>query len=113
MDISDGLTLDAARMANASGCGIVLDLAKIPISNDAERLASMDENQSALEHALTDGEDFELLLAVPPAAADGLLGDQPLEVPLTRIGECIEKAGLWQRGADGSLTAITPRGYEH
>lgn len=113
MDISDGLTLDAARMASASGCGIVLDLAKIPISNDAAQLAAMANNRSALEHALTDGEDFELLLAVPPAAADGLLRDQPLDIPITHIGECIEDSGLWQREADGSLTAITPRGYEH
>ncbi len=73
----------------------------------------MANNQSALEHALTDGEDFELLLAMPPAAADGLLRDQPLDIPITHIGECIEDSGLWQREADGSLTAITPRGYEH
>jgi len=50
---------------------------------------------------------------MPPAAADGLLRDQPLDIPITHIGECIEDSGLWQREADGSLTAITPRGYEH
>ena len=40
MDISDGLALDASRLAAASGCGVALDLAAIPISADALRLAA-------------------------------------------------------------------------
>ena len=46
-------------------------------------------------HALTDGEDFELLFAVSPADGARLLEEQPLgEVPLTHIGECVPH-GLW------------------
>jgi thiamine-monophosphate kinase len=65
LDISDGLTLDLARMTLASGCGAEIDLSEVPVSEAAHQLALAD-GKSALEHALSDGEDFELLLAVPP-----------------------------------------------
>ncbi len=113
LDISDGLTLDASRLATASGCGILLDLSQIPISADAHRLAELRQGQSALDHALTDGEDFELLLAVSSSEADRLLDDQPLDVPLTRIGCFIPEVGLWRTEEDGSRSPLIPRGYEH
>ena len=65
MDISDGLSLDLSRLAMASGCGIIVDLDAIPIANDAYRLAKKD-GRSPLQHALSDGEDFELILAMDP-----------------------------------------------
>ncbi len=63
MDISDGLSLDLSRLATASGCGIIVDLDAIPIAGDAYRLAKKD-GRSPLQHALGDGEDFELILAM-------------------------------------------------
>jgi len=68
---------------------------------------------SALNRALGDGEDFELILAVPPEIAADLLGRQPLGVPLTRIGQFIEQPGLFSSGKDGTCEPLTPRGYEH
>lgn len=112
MDVSDGLALDASRLAAASGCGIALRLDKIPISPDAERLAACDR-VSSLEHALGDGEDFELLLTAPPETAERILRDQPLDVPVTIIGECVDQAGLWQIGVDGGLMRLDSRGYRH
>lgn len=112
MDVSDGLALDASRLAAASGCGIALRLDKIPISPDAERLAACDR-VSSLEHALGDGEDFELLLTAPPEAAERIVRDQPLDVPVTTIGECVTQAGLWQVGAEGRLTTLDASGYRH
>ncbi len=45
------------------------------------------------DHALCDGEDFELILAVPPDAAAQILHDQPLDcVRLTDIGEFVAEA---------------------
>ena len=113
MDISDGLALDAMRMARQSQCGIVLDLRSIPISSDAMSLAGNDNSRTALERALSDGEDFELLLAVSADEAERILADQPLKIPITRVGECITREGLWQRATDGSVSALSPRGYEH
>ena len=67
----------------------------------------------ALEHALGDGEDFELLLAVPPDEARRMLAEQPLGVPLTDIGQFTAEPGLWQREAGGPVRPLTPSGWEH
>jgi len=117
MDVSDGLSLDLSRLATASGCGAIIDAARVPIAEDAYRLtereAACDPAQGALDHALGDGEDFELLLAVPPSAATKMLRDQPLDVPLTQIGELVAQPGLWLRQADGQTEPLVPRGYVH
>ncbi len=63
MDISDGLAMDLHRLCLASGCDAELNaeqLSKV-ISDDA-RVCSQQDGRPALEHALTDGEDFELLV---------------------------------------------------
>jgi thiamine-monophosphate kinase len=113
MDVSDGLALDASRLAAASGCGVALDLSAVPVSDDAQRL-SRTTGRTPLEHALGDGEDFELLLAATPAEAARIVRDQPLDVPVTRIGWFIEAAGLWQ-SADGGATLqpLSPTGFQH
>jgi thiamine-monophosphate kinase len=112
IDISDGLSLDLSRLAQASGCGAVLELAALPLDDDAYRLAAQD-GATPCEHALADGEDFELLLAVPPDEARRLLADQPLPVPVTRIGSFLDQPGLWAADPDGQTQPLTPRGYEH
>jgi thiamine-monophosphate kinase len=112
MDISDGLALDASRLAAASGCGIALRLAEIPVSADAERLAAT-TGRPSVEHALGDGEDFELLLTAAPEVAEQLVRDQPLGIPLTRVGECVAVLGLWEIDAAGALKPLVATGYEH
>jgi len=114
MDISDGLSLDLFRMMTESGCGAELDLAAIPISAAARKLAgNTGSAQTQLEHALSDGEDFELLLAMSPEETRRLLAQPPVTTPLTPIGRCIEERGLYAVGADGRRTELTPRGYTH
>lgn len=114
-DVSDGLSLDLAHLCQASGCGAELHRDQIPISDDAHRLAALPSTprQSALEHALGDGEDFELILAVPPDHAERLLADQPLEVPLTCIGRFVDKPGLWEIDRSGRRHPLIARGYQH
>lgn len=114
IDVSDGLTLDCSRMMAASGTGAVIDLAAVPIHPDAVRMAA-DDGRSPLEHALGDGEDFELLLAMPPDDARRLAAEGPRLVgtPFTVVGEVTAEGGLRGRSADGSLAALVPRGYEH
>lgn len=114
MDVSDGLSLDLSRLAAASGCGAVLDMEKIPISAAADDLAHLrNDGVSSLEHALSDGEDFELLLAVPRNEAERLAADRSLDLELTIVGEFISEPGLWQRGPDGHRAPLSPRGYLH
>jgi thiamine-monophosphate kinase len=97
MDISDGLALE-------------LDL--IPISDAACHICRLDGGDP-IQCALSDGEDFELLLAVPPDAARDILSVQPLEIPVTRIGEVVAEPGLWQVSSDGSRGHLAARGFEH
>jgi thiamine-monophosphate kinase len=113
IDISDGLSLDLSRLAEESGCGASLDLDQIPISPDAHRLAEQVPGLSALDRALGDGEDFELLLAVPPEVTRRMLDDRLVNIPLTRIGQLIAAPGLWARRSGQEPVPLEPRGYEH
>lgn len=115
IDVSDGLALDASRLAEESGCGIALDLAAVPVSRDAERLSrERPDGLTPLDHALGDGEDFELLLAAPEAVAERIVREQPLAgVRITRIGRFVAEPGLWRIEADGRLTDLAIRGWEH
>ncbi len=113
MDVSDGLALDLSRLAAESGVGAIVDTDRVPIHDDAHRLAARD-GRSPLEHALGDGEDFELLLAVEPMEAKRMPAIIPkTQIALTDIGEFTTERGLWQRGADGVVRPLTPTGWEH
>ena len=114
IDVSDGLSIDLGRIAAESGCGAVLDLDAIPIAEDARRLATRSgDGRSPLEHALYDGEDFELIMAVPVEEAARMLEDQPLDVLLTAVGEFVEKPGLWKTDSKRGKRKLKPGGWEH
>jgi thiamine-monophosphate kinase len=109
IDISDGLAADVNHICVESGCGVVLHADRIPISEDAKL---MQDDKSPLDHALGDGEDFELVFAVSEEDARQLLQTQPIaDVTLVHFGECVEK-GLWIEHA-GKKQSLAPRGYEH
>jgi thiamine-monophosphate kinase len=112
MDLSDGLSLDLARLAKASGCGAVIRSDLVPVSAAAQS-AAIQSLTDPLSHALSDGEDFELLLAVPPESAAAILNDRPLDCPITRIGELVPDRGLWLADATGSRTPLAPTGWQH
>jgi thiamine-monophosphate kinase len=74
------------------------------------------DGRSPLDHALADGEDFELVMAMPPAAAHAAVAqatELPNATPLTIIGEVIEGHGLFLKQPDGSRSPLAPRGYVH
>ena len=93
MDVSDGLLLDASRLAGASGVTMALDSAAVPVAVAEERR----------HEALRWGDDYELLFTLPE-------GVEP-PVPATLIGEVREKSGalllLDGEAPTGSL------GYQH
>jgi thiamine-monophosphate kinase len=114
IDVSDGLSLDLSHLCEESNCGAVVDLSRVPVADDAHRLAEgLADGSTPLDHALADGEDFELVLAAPPQEADRMLAEQPLEVPLSSIGEFVAEPGLWQSDVDGNRRKLTPSGWEH
>lgn len=108
-DISDGLSADLNHICEESNCGAVLVAEAIPVS-DAARELSRTSGKAALDHALGDGEDFELVFAVSPADGTKLLAEPP--VPgLVKVGECV-KDGLWLE-TDGVRQKLEPRGWVH
>jgi thiamine-monophosphate kinase len=114
IDVSDGVSRDLAHVATESGCGAVIHTEAVPIAADARLLAErLQDGSTPLDHALGDGEDFELIVAAPPDDARRMLAEQPLAVPLTDIGEFIAEPGLWQVDAQGGRRPLTPQGWEH
>jgi thiamine-monophosphate kinase len=112
IDISDGLAADLHHLCRESGCGAVLNAAAIPLSPAAQAAT---DGRLPLDHALGDGEDFELLFAVPPDDGARLLRDQPLRpfrVTLNRIGECTA-AEVCLRQPPGQTEPLGPQGYVH
>ncbi len=71
MDISDGLGQDLGHLLKASGLGVRLKAREIPLSKDAF-LQSSKDGIAPLQHAFSDGEDFELLFTVPSSKKDRL-----------------------------------------
>jgi thiamine-monophosphate kinase len=109
IDVSDGLARDVFHICEESGCGAVLNADAIPI---AEAARTMSDGRAALDHALGDGEDFELVFAVTPAEGERLIHSLPIAgINLTKIGECVAE-GLWLE-QDGARRPLEPKGYEH
>jgi len=114
IDCSDGLSLDLWRLAEASGRGVELDAAKIPLAEAAHELAArVNDGGTALDLALTDGEDFELILAVPPDAASELVARQELTCGLSDIGRFVGERGLWLIDESGARRSLVPQGFTH
>jgi thiamine-monophosphate kinase len=112
MDVSDGLLIDAKRMAEASGCLVEIALDAVPLSE--ERLALAGENRAARLDAVTAGDDYELLFAAPASAAREILaiGDE-IGLSFSRIGAFAAGLGLALTDR-GNPVAMTGRlGFEH
>ncbi|MBM4107511.1 MAG: thiamine-phosphate kinase [Phycisphaerae bacterium] len=95
MDLSDGLGIDASRMADASRCRITIDAAAIPRAPGV----------SGWREAAGAGEDYELLFTLdpdctPPPACPGT------STTITVIGRVLEPA-------PGPACAILDAGTEH
>jgi thiamine-monophosphate kinase len=110
-DISDGLLIDAARMAQASGCGVSIDLDAVPLSAELEGFGSGRAERLAAACA---GDDYELLFAAPAGWDEVLLRlCQPYGVMLSRIGYFSEGGGLALRDSEGAVPLPARLGYEH
>jgi thiamine-monophosphate kinase len=113
IDLSDGLSTDLGHLVRESGVAAEVQTDAVPISEDARKLAAAD-GRTPLAHALNDGEDFELLMAVEPVDAQDLLKQNPLRpTRLTCIGKVVEGAGAALVAADGTRSPLEPGGYEH
>ncbi len=110
MDISDGLSTDLLRLCDASHCGAVLDLERIPFTAQAE-LLSQTSGKTPVEHALGDGEDFELLLTIAEAELSNLIAIAG-QANCYVVGKLTSRTGLWAR-EDSKIRQLPATGYVH
>ena len=110
MDVSDGLVQDLGHICRASGLAAEIAVADIPLS-DAARSAGPDW----LTTCLTGGDDYELLLAVPPDRSDAIQQAAIRSgIPATRIGYLQDgPAEVMVRQASGEPLALTKGGWSH
>ena len=110
IDLSDGLGQDLGHLCRASKVGARIWLEALPVSKAAVRAVG---RPAALEAAARGGEDYELVLAVPPArarafeAACGRAGEQ-----VSRIGALVPGHGV-KLVRPGGRTGPAPAGYDH
>jgi thiamine-monophosphate kinase len=109
MDVSDGLLLDALRMAEASGCSAVIELDSLPLSDPFK--AARGDDRDARRFAATAGDDYALLAALP---ADFSTLCLPSETTITRLGRLAAGVGSLQLVSGGKPITLPERlGHEH
>lgn len=101
IDISDGLLIDLSRLCKESGVGARIRVRDIPVSEQM-KVTSACLGSSALDLALSGGEDYELLFTAPAKA----------EVKAFCIGE-ITRSGISVVDEKGKKMKVSARGYQH
>ena len=110
MDVSDGLVQDLGHICRASGLTAELDAARVPLSDQARAAGP-----EWLETCLTGGDDYEVLMAVPPAREDALRAvARAADIPVTRIGAFHSGPGrVMLRDAAGNPLVLKKGGWSH
>jgi len=111
-DLSDGLLIDASRLAAASGVAAAIDLALVPLSEAF--VAILGDGREARLAAATAGDDYELLFAATAARAAEILALQDeIGLPLSRIGRLEAGTGLSLTDGAEALPPPSRLGWEH
>ena len=107
IDLSDGLSSDLNRICRQSKVGAVIEAAKIPISNDAQK------SGTPLESALNDGEDFELLFSLSQSDCRSLFDKWDESLPIHQIGTINDSGKIQINMPDGHINKLEAKGYDH
>ncbi|MDR3533891.1 MAG: thiamine-phosphate kinase [Rhodopila sp.] len=110
MDVSDGLVQDLGHICRASGLAAEIAAESVPLSG-----AAREAGPKWLATCLTGGDDYELLLAVPPGQSGALLAAAAAAgIQVTRIGHFHSGAPeVMVRQASGEPFALTRGGWSH
>ncbi len=108
IDLSDGFAGDLLHLLAASGVGAGVDVGRLPVLPAAAQLAAR-TGEPAWRLAARSGEEYELLAALPPDAAEAAVTACP--VPLTPIGTIEAEPGL--RATERGTPVTLPTGYDH
>ena len=112
MDISDGLVADLGHMCAASNCGAEVAVASVPLSDAVADLVAGDP--SLIAAAITGGDDYELLLAVPPdRVAAVLVAARQAGTAIAEIGTFAQEFGLTFLDRDNLPLAFEKAGFTH
>jgi thiamine-monophosphate kinase len=111
MDVSDGLLLDARRMAEASACQVHLDLDSLPLSSAF--VEARGDSRAARLFAATSGDDYALLAALPCDLDPSTLS-LPSRTRIERIGRLEAGPPDVRLASKGKPIELPERlGYEH
>ena len=112
MDVSDGLAGDLAKMCRVSGVTAEIDLGLMPLSDATRAAVSVDA--SLLDTALTGGDDYEILAAVPDAALARFLDEADRAgLRASVIGTFVAGEGLPVFRDDGVEKRYASGSYSH
>ena len=112
IDVSDGLVQDLGHVCDASGTGATVRLADLPLSPAYRRAVRGRADRFA--PALGGGEDYELLVAVPPTRVPGALAAaRRVRARLTAIGTVERTRGIRLLGASGAALRLAVHGHDH
>ena len=107
MDSSDGLANALLQISQRSGVGIEIELSRLSISADLVAFAG---TQKALEWTLFGGEDFELVLCLPPENASHFL---TLCKGAIAIGTTTNSGVVQLRSLDSSTQDVQHQSFQH
>jgi thiamine-monophosphate kinase len=102
IDISDGLLRDLGNVCRASGVGAIVESGRVPIHADAVELSGRD-GVSGLEHALGDGEDYELLYCSGAGESSGGIC----------VGRIVEERGIFLEDEKGRVEKARVLGWDY
>ena len=109
LDVSDGLAQDLGHLCRAGGVGAVIEAGLVPLS-----AAARAAGPAWLPTCLTGGDDYELLLAVPPARTDALRAEAARAgIAVSRIGRFVAEPGLRILDPTGADLRVARAGWSH